>query len=378
MQKKIRILHIAQATGGVDRYLKMLFKYMNTSKFENILICSNSYKKSDYRNLVISFEQVEMSRAIEVHDLKAVFIIRKLIKKYQPDIVYAHSSKAGALARLADIGLHNKCIYNPHGWSFNMRCSKKKQIIYTVIERIAALFCDRIICISEAEWQSALKNKICRNQKLQVIFNGVDVEEYDKYYHGTVSRKMLHIPEDAVVIGMAGRLCQQKAPDVFIHAVKLIKNDIPNVFCIIVGSGDMEGEVQEYARNNGLEKSLLITGWVQNPMDYIKQFDIAMLLSRWEGFGLVLPEYMMAGKPIIASRVDAIPNIIDDHKNGLLVDVDDSVGAYKAAIELLTDKVLSNNLVTCGRADVYSKFNAKRVAKEHERLFQKLIHQEER
>lgn len=88
-----------------------------------------------------------------------------------PDIVYAHSSKAGAIARVADIGLKNHCLYNPHGWAFNMRCSAKKKAMYTAIEKIAAPFCDKIICISDAEKQSALDKKICREDKLQVIFN---------------------------------------------------------------------------------------------------------------------------------------------------------------------------------------------------------------
>ncbi|EKC48268.1 WciNbeta, partial [human gut metagenome] len=86
------------------------------------------------------------------------------------NVLDAHSSKAGAIARVADIGLKNRCVYNPHGWAFNMRCSEKKKMMYAVIEKIAAPFCDKIICISDAEKQSALHKKICKEEKLQVIF----------------------------------------------------------------------------------------------------------------------------------------------------------------------------------------------------------------
>ena len=115
MDRKIRILHIAQAAGGVDRYLKMLFKYMDSALFENILICSDVFKADDYKSLVDKFEFVEMHREIGLNDIKAAAKVRKLIRKYNPDIVYAHSSKAGALARIADLGINNKVIYNPHG-----------------------------------------------------------------------------------------------------------------------------------------------------------------------------------------------------------------------------------------------------------------------
>ena len=342
-KNKIRILHVAQAAGGVDRYIRMLLKYLDKEKFENILVCSQDFHEEDYRGLVDSFEQVEMIRAIGGNDLKAIKEVRTLIKKYNPDIVYAHSSKAGAIARIADIGLKNHCVYNPHGWAFNMRCSAKKKAIYTMIEKIAAPFCDKIICISDAEKQSALDKKICKEDKLQVIFNGVDIEAYESGEHGAIKRKDLNIPEDAFVVGMVGRMSPQKAPDVFVKMAKQVKDEVPNAHFIIVGNGNQEDEIRKYAEDNGFSNSLHITGWVDNPMSYVELFDVACLLSRWEGFGLALPEYMMAGKPIVASRVDAIPNIIRNGENGLLVEVDDDIGASNAVLRIYQEKELKDH-----------------------------------
>lgn len=370
---KIRILHVAQAAGGVDRYIRMLLKYLDKDKFENILVCSQDFHKEDYRSLVDSFEQVEMTRAIGVNDLKAIREVRKLIKRYNPDIVYAHSSKAGAIARVADIGIKNYCLYNPHGWAFNMRCSVKKKAMYTAIEKLAAPFCDKIICISDAEKQSALDKKICREDKLQVIFNGVDIEAYENGVHGAVQREDLNIPEDAFVVGMVGRMSPQKAPDVFIKMAKLVKDKVPNAHFIIVGNGDLETEIRRYAEENGFSDRLHITGWVENPMSYVELFDVACLLSRWEGFGLALPEYMMAGKPIVASRVDAIPNIIRDGENGLLVKVDDANGASEAVMRIYREDGIRENLVAQSVKDVHEKFNVRRVADEHKKLFVNMV-----
>lgn len=289
-KKKIKILHVAQAAGGVDRYIRMLLKYLDKEKFENILVCSQDFNREDYDGLVDSFEQIEMNRAIGVSDLNSIKEVRRLIKKYNPDIVYAHSSKAGAIARVADIGLKNHCVYNPHGWAFNMRCSDKKRAMYTAIEKMAAPFCEKIICISDAEKQSALEKKICREDKLQVIFNGVDIEAYESGEHGTVKRSSLGIPEDAYVVGMVGRISPQKAPDVFVKMAKLVKDEIPNAHFVIVGSGNQEAEIRKYAEENKFADSLHITGWVDDPMSYVELFDVACLLSRWEGFGLALPE----------------------------------------------------------------------------------------
>lgn len=371
-QDRIRILHVAQAAGGVDHYIRMLLKYLNKDEFENILVCSQDFREKDYDDLADSFEQVKMKRAIGKNDLKAISEMRKLIKKYSPDIVYAHSSKAGVIARVADIGLENHCVYNPHGWAFNMRCSEKKRLMYTVIEKMAAPFCDKIICISDAEKHSALEKRICKEEKLQVIFNGVDVKEYVNSEHGKIKRKELGIPDDVFLVGMVGRISPQKAPDVFVKMAKLVKNKVPDAYFIIVGNGIQEPEIRKYAEDNGLADCLLITGWVDDPMSYVEIFDVACLLSRWEGFGLALPEYMMAGKPIVASRVDAIPNIIRDGENGLLVNVDDAVDASKAVLRIYQDNRLKDKLVAHGLENVHRRFNARRVSEEHEILFKSL------
>lgn len=372
-KNKIRILHVAQAAGGVDRYIQMLLKYLDKEKFENILVCSQDFRKKDYNGLVDYFEQIEMVRAIGGNDLKAIKEVRNLIKKYNPNIVYAHSSKAGAVARAADIGIKNCCIYNPHGWAFNMKCSEKKRALYTAIEKVAALFCDKIICISDAEKQSALEKKICREEKLQVIFNGVDIEEYENGAHDSIARRDLGISEDAFVVGMVGRMCPQKAPDIFVRMAKYVKDRVPNAHFIIVGNGNLDTEIRKYAEDNGFSESLHITGWVDNPLSYVELFDVACLLSRWEGFGLVLPEYMMAGKPIVASRVDAIPNIIHDGKNGLLVESDDAIGASEAVLRIYQEKALKERIIAQGVKDVHKKFNARRVSEEHGKLFENIV-----
>lgn len=368
-ENKIKILHVAQAAGGVDRYIRMLLKYLDKNKFENILVCSQDFRKEDYEGLADAFEQIEMERAIGKNDLKAIGKVRKLIKKYNPDIVYAHSSKAGAIARVADIGLKNYCVYNPHGWAFNMRCSNKKKAMYAAIEKLAAPFCNKIICISDAEKQSALDKNICKEGKLQVIFNGVDVDAYKAGAHGVVKRADLGIPDDAFVVGMVGRVSPQKAPDVFIRMAKLMNDKIPNAYFIIVGNGMLENEIREYAEEQGFSERLHITGWVDNPMSYVELFDVGCLLSRWEGFGLALPEYMMAGKPIVATSVDAIPNIIKDGENGLLVNVDDYQMACDKVLKIWEDEKLKKMLIDNGIHTVNSRFDARRMGKEHEEMF---------
>ena len=371
MNKRIRVLHVAEAAGGVERYLQTLFKYSDKEQVENVLVCSQNYDYKKIKSLADKVIVLKMAHQIDpTSDIKVEKALRRIIKQLKPDIVYAHSSKAGALARIADLGLKNRVIYNPHGWAFNMQQSAKKKEMYKWVEKISAHFCDKIVCISDAEKESALREKICKPSKLQVIYNGIDLEAIKNTIPKTKAE--LNIPEDAFVVGMVGRLSKQKAPDVFVKAAKLIKDKIPNAYFLMVGDGELRGQVENLIHQYDLGSSFLITGWVDNPTAYMKIMDVGMLLSRWEGFGLVLPEYMACGVPIVATNVDAIPNIIKDGVNGMLVNKDSFVGVQKVCTGLKNDTELKDRIIASAKSMVRNKFGAKRVAKESIGLYKDL------
>ena len=363
----MRIVHVAECVGGVERYLRSLLKY---SSCENIMILSQLYNKAEFENLADSVEIVSMSHNIGISALKEAMQIRKKIKKYKPDIVYAHSSIAGAITRMACVGVKTKVIYNPHGWSFNMESDKKN--IFIVLEKVMSRFCDKIICISDAEKESALKYRICKKSKLCVIYNGIDVDEYKP------EKANLPVSDDMFVVGMVGRICKQKAPDVFLKMAGEVKKKIPNSCFVIVGDV-IEGEEQERKDIEELAKKmevdLIITGWVDNPLEYMNRFDVGCLLSRWEGFGLVIPEYMLTRTPIVATRVDAIPYLITDGVDGLLVDKDDWKAASDMILKIYYNNELKTKLLENERNKVYKEFDIKRVIEECEKMYGELVNE---
>lgn len=365
--KRLRILHIAEAAGGVERYLETLFKY-SSNNVENILVCSQNYDYKKFKLLADRVIVLQMSHDINLSsDIKVEITLRKIIKKLNPDIIYAHSSKAGALARIADLGIRNEVVYNPHGWAFNMQQSKNKKILYKWVERILAHFCNKIICISDAEKESALREKICKLDKLQVIYNGIDVTAIEKVR--SINQSDINIPKNAYVIGMVGRLTKQKAPDIFVRSTKMIKEKIPNAYFLMVGSGELLGQVKQLIHEFKLDSCFTITGWVENPTAYMKIMDVGMLLSRWEGFGLVLPEYMICNVPVIATNVDAIPNIISNWKNGILVAPDSPKDVVEKVLKLYTNQKLQEKIVKQGKLDAQTRFNGARVSYKTEKMY---------
>lgn len=148
-----------------------------------------------------------------------------------------------------------------------------------------------------------------------------------------------------------------------------IKEVIPNSFFVMIGDGNLEGEVRDSIKAKGLEESFLITGWVQNPTGYLNCLDVATMLSRWEGFGLALVEYMYGGVPLVSTKVDAIPYVINDGVDGLLVEPNRPDEAARAVMRLYHDSTLATELVKNGRSIARSQYDIKRVVKQTYHLY---------
>ena len=361
--------------GGVLEYLYMFLKNFKDENYENVLIVSQDYenKLDKFKDTVNDIYIVNMTREIRLkQDIKATLQIRKLLKKIKPDILYLHSSKAGAYGRIAMLFNRKvKILYNAHGWYFNADMSTKKKKVIILIEKILALRANKIINISKSEYNSALKYKIAPERKMCVIENGIDFTKFegcDKYREET--RKRYNIRDDEIVIGVVGRLSEQKDPITTIKAFNEVYKENKNVRLMYVGSGELENEVMEYAKENNLQHLVTITGWVDNTERYIPAFDIAILPSKWEGFGLAIIEYMACKKPIVASNVGGMLDIIKTEKNGFLAEVGDVSKFAEYIMKYINDKDLCNRVVNYNYEYSIKKFNISELVKEHKKLFE--------
>lgn len=373
--KKKKILHIAQSAGGVAEYIYILLKSMNNEKYENILICSNEYKNiQKISNLDIDRYYIEMVREINIKkDFKAIKKIRKIINEVKPDIVYLHSSKAGGLGRLAISKKKIKIIYNSHGWYFNAQISKKKKILYTIIEKILALNTNEIINISKSEYESAINKKIANKTKMKIINNAIN---FEKFANGIENRKKIRnkykIPDDSIVIGVVGRLSEQKDPITTIKVFSTLCKKYNNLYCMFIGDGELKNEVVQYSINEGIKEKVIITKWVEDTEKYISSIDIAMLPSKWEGFGLAILEYIAAKKPIVASNVGGISNILEKATFAKLIKIKDLEGFVNAIVEIINNyeefKLRINDEYECFKG----MYSIEKFEIEHENIFDNL------
>ena len=218
-----------------------------------------------------------------------------------------------------------------------------------MIEKILALKTDKIINISKSEYDSAIKYKIAKPNKMCIIENGIDFSKFkDCEKFRIETRKKVNIKDDEKVIGVVGRLSEQKDPITSIKAFNLLQTENKNSKIMFIGDGELKEKVINYAKEYKIQDNVIITGWVNDVEKYIPALDIAILPSKWEGFGLVLIEYMACDKPIVATKVGGIENIIRDGKNGYLVNVEDYKELNKQISKLIknpkeVEKIIRNN-----------------------------------
>jgi len=370
-KKKKIVLILQGGKGGTHEYLKYLLGHLNKEKYEMVAICHGEVY-NDLKSKGYAVHAVNMVREISpVEDMMALVKILVYLRKNKPDLVYAHSTKAGVLGRVAAGILSIPNVYNPHGWSFNMKVSHWKKNIYMWVERIASLFADKIVAISEFEYDVAVQNRIAPKSKMVLIRNGVDLVRFRKKTDGDL-KKRLGIPADHKVVGMVGRLTEQKAPQMFVEVCRRVTATYPKCTFVLVGDGELRGVVEKMISQYRLQDKLLLTGWVDHPEPYIAMMAIGVLTSQWEGFSLVLAEMMACGKPVVASNVDSIPYVVEDRINGILCDRDDVQGFVEGILALLQKPDLYQAMSEAAYQHARDKFDVARVIAQHEEMFDSL------
>ena len=344
----MKVLLILEASGGgTGRHIIDLASDLIKSGCSVILVYSGLRALPDFYheiNLVagLTVLRVDMRRPPHPSDVIALFKLRTIIKNYGPfDVIHGHSSKGGALARLASIGMPGIRVYTPHAFrtidpSLNVILYK----LYSFIERLLSRISNGIILVSEGEKRHALQIGLPEN-KLYVIENGMDKQEFGSTR--ATLRNRLHISQDDLCIGFVGRLVPQKAPDCLIRAFALIAHKYPNVRLIMLGDGPLQSDL--HTLSDQLDIRSQIT-WLENEngAEFMSVFDIFVMPSLYEAFPYVLLEAANAGLPIIATPVGGTDEMLIDRVNGFLVDHNKPVKIAEALESLINNPKLRSKM----------------------------------
>jgi len=368
----MKILYIITAAeyGGAPLHVLQLMEYMLQQGHEVGLVAAPEPRLMERAKAlgVEVFPNHHFVRPIKPwKDVRALWVVFKSIKSFKPDLVHAHSTKAGYAARLACAIFHKPVVFTAHGWAFTEGKKLWERKLLSMIERLAAKVTARVICVSRYDREQALRWKVAKPEQLVVIYNGIKPGPFLEA-SGTSLRLKLGL-NNPPVLTFVGRLVPQKDPLTLLKAIKIL----PKGTLLMVGDGELRPHVEKYVCKHNLNKRVLILGQRKDVPRILAASDIFILSSRWEGLPYTIIEAMIVGLPIVATRVGGVSELVEDGVTGFLVPPKDPKALAEAIQKLLDDPELRKEMGQAGREKALREFTLDRMLHETEKVYEGVL-----
>jgi glycosyltransferase involved in cell wall biosynthesis len=356
-----RILIVSQATvDGVAVCVRDLVQAAVNSGYEVTVACPSTGDLAGWaQQRGAAWERLEMRRSPHPGDILAVGRIRRLA--HASSLVHLHSSKAGAIGRLALASLGRRrppSVFTPHGWSWLV--GGWLAPAYRLFEWIMIPVTTALVAVSDEERALGRAVLGSRAARIEVNPNGVDLSRFCP--PGPVASR----PDEALVV-CVGRLCHQRAPDVAVAALALMRT--PTVRLRLVGDGEDRTAIENQVSALGLTGRVELVGFRPDPAPDLRAADVVMVPSRYDGMALVLLEAMACSAAIVATRVAGSSAL---GGTGKLVPVEDPRALAEAVDALLADPDQCRLLGLAARERVVEQYSLQRSLEETIGLWRRL------
>ena len=288
------------------------------------------------------FEVKPLVRAVSpVNDFAAYRALRRLIREWRPDIVHTHSSKAGILGRLAARAENVPgIIHTIHGLPFHPYQNRFLNAAYIAAEKFAAARCDRIAAVAEAMTEQAVAAGVAPREKFITVYSGMETERFlpDSAAREHARKRYGFRPGD-VVIGKIARLFPLKGHEYLLDALAALTGEFPQVRLLIVGGGILRDSLENRARALGIADKIVWAGLLhpEEVPEAIQAMDAVAHCSLREGLARVIPQALLAGKPVAAFDVDGAREILARVCQEWLVKPQDAADLRRALRRILGD-----------------------------------------
>jgi len=347
----------------------------------------------------------EMSREISLNDAKTVWKLFRLFRQERPDIVHTHTAKAGTVGRTAGflyrwltpgvfIGKPRQCkfVHTYHGHVFHSYYGRMRTRVFLAVERLLAkLVTDRLIVVSKQQSiEIGEKFRVGRSGQIRVIPLGLDLGLFaDHSSRRTKFRHELCIPDHTILIGIVGRLTEIKNHQMFLNVVARLKEIDPAcwrqgaVRFIVIGDGGLRDDLEDQCEELGLEKDVIFVGSRKDPEYFYPALDVVALTSHNEGTPLTLIEAMANARPVVATSVggvvDLLGDVVEDGPyqvclRGISVDAGDEEAFVSALSRIIRDRSLRQELGDRGLEFVEVNYSKERLFEDIKNLYSELSH----
>jgi glycosyltransferase involved in cell wall biosynthesis len=315
-----------------------------------------------------------LRRAIRpVRDARSLTTLARLIRRYRPDVIHTHQSKAGLIGRsaalLADPGARR--VHTFHGTIFGGYFGSRTTGAFIRAERFLGHRTDRVVALSGTQRDELLEHRIAPPGRISVVPLGLDLDRFGGLDRAA-ARRALGMAPDAQHVVWLGRLAPIKRVDRLLDAFARVHRRLPGAHLTIVGDGGLRPELEAQARATGIAAAVTFAGWSTEAASWYAAADVVVLTSDSEGTPLTLIEAAAAGRPVVSTAVGGVSDIVEDGRTGSLVPVDDTTALAERMIELLGDPDRAAAFGAAGRAAV-GRFGAERLVDDLDRLYRSLL-----
>jgi glycosyltransferase involved in cell wall biosynthesis len=372
----LRVLHVLSGctVGGCEQHVLALLSRLDRTRYEPWLACFEA-EPDDATPMVPMFKAAGVRtidlRARRRTDPAAFARFGRLLWRGRFDIVHVHSLRtelgATTLGRILSRG--PRMVRTTHNVD-----DLSGRPGFAALAQVSARRLDCVVAISDAVGEYLRDEAGLPDEKIVRIYYGIDPTPYRSEVPPP-SRRPKSDPSARPTLGVLARLAPQKGHRVLLDGLSEIVEEVPDVRVRIVGHEEQTtiAELEAYARERGVADRVEFEGFCADVPGLLADLDLFVLPSLWEGFGLVLLEAMAAGRPIVASAVGPIPEIVVDGVTGLLVPPGDASALATAVVRVLADPDLAAALGRAGRARVESEFGLDVMVARTEALYEQLV-----
>ncbi len=384
MPAKVRIVRIFSRlnVGGPSIHVILLTAKLDPNRFESrLLIGKEGAREGNMFDQAAAWgvqPVVIPSLGREIspwNDLKTIFALWRYMRAYRPHIVHTHTSKAGFVGRIA-AGLARVpiVIHTFHGHVFEGYFKAAPATFIVLLERFLARRSDKIIAISEHLRDDLTARKVAPREKLEVVPLGLDLSPFLAVRgRSNVLRGRMNMGPDESLVGIVGRLVAIKDHATFLRAAASAAKIRGNLKFAIIGDGELRADIEALANKLGLEGRVYFAGWVKDLAPIYADLDLVVLSSRSEGTPVSIIEGSAAGKPVVATCVGGVPDMIKDKWNGFLVPPGDPMALADSMLAILADPALSSTFAQRSREKITNFYSVDRLVADLESLYGRLL-----
>lgn len=389
MKKRVVIFLNRLVIGGVAQDIVSLAHYLSEDFEILLLVGQKNDDEQEANNLlqeypgfsVVEIPSLKRSFTI-INDIRSYFKVKKILRSFKPHILHTHGTKPGLIGRLA---AHNNkvpvILHTYHGHVFHSYFNSLVSSFIVSMDRWLAGLSTKIIAISQSQKKELVERyKICKEDKIAVIPLGV---ETDKFLHLEKSRQEFRdeyfLEDDELAVGIIGRIVPIKNHLFFIDAVKKILNKNSSVRVFIIGDGSAREELEAYLDEemiahtffprNAIKSPVTFTSWQTAIRKVIAGLDIVALSSLNEGTPLSLMEAQAAAKPVIATKVGGVAEIVLDQGTGYVIEPGNLSLYTEKLKKLIENETIRLKMGADGQKFIQTNFSKQAQVSSHKLLY---------